>query len=293
VGGLLVLVAAVWVTVLVIFSGALLLQEVQPRDGLTDTPRIKGSELRRLQLSVEDLRMRIDSLSERQHAGPPPYVRKAVPSEEPKNGGEQPKAQQGAPPAAGKGAAVQQYDSSNSPVPLVDPTILTRTDPGWDRDLGGLCGPRKDGDEELLRHVKVWEGAKMGSPRILCLSYTLSKVHGTNVRNVRQTWGRRCDGYIAMSDLTDPSVPSVDIKHEGPEAYDNMWQKTRAIWTYVHRHHAQDFDYFIIGGDDLYVVVDNLRRYLLSDKVVQASAGGTKPLFLGRRFLPPNEKVRG
>jgi hypothetical protein len=95
-----------------------------------------------------------------------------------------------------------------------------------------------------------------------------------------------------MSDLTDPEVPSIDIKHEGPESYNNMWQKTRSIWMYVDKHHAEDFDYFYLGGDDIYLIVENLRKYLVSDEIVKASGNATKPLFMGRRFLPPKETVR-
>lgn len=50
------------------------------------------------------------------------------------------------------------------------------------------------------------------------------------------------------------------IKHEGPEEYANMWQKSRAIWKYVNFHYNDDFDWFVLGGDDLFVIVENLRK---------------------------------
>ena len=53
-------------------------------------------------------------------------------------------------------------------------------------------------------------------------------------------------------------------------------------------------DYFHIGGDDLYLIVENLRLYLESEEIRLASNGGhylpngsedtQTPLFLGRRF---------
>ena len=50
------------------------------------------------------------------------------------------------------------------------------------------------------------------------------------------------------------------IEHEGPEEYDNMWQKSRAIWKYINFHYKDDFDWFLLGGDDLFVIVENLRK---------------------------------
>ena len=57
---------------------------------------------------------------------------------------------------------------------------------------------------------------------------------------------------------------------------------------------ALKYDWFHIGGDDLYLIVENLRLYLESEEVQLASNGGQylpngseetqTPLFLGRRF---------
>lgn len=182
----------------------------------------------------------------------------------------------------------EKYDSDTSPVPLVDPTTLARNPPPFQHDdMEQLCAHTDDGDEAVLARVDVWPDAERGKPRILCFSYTLSEAHDTAVKSLRMTWAQRCDGYLAMSNLTDPSIPSIDIKHKGPEAYDNMWQKIRSIWLYLHKHHLDDFDYFVSGGDDLFVVVENLRKYLLSEEILTATAGGTEPIFLGRPFRPP------
>ena len=39
-----------------------------------------------------------------------------------------------------------------------------------------------------------------------------------------------------------------------------MWQKSRAIWKYINFHYINDFDWFMLGGDDLFVIVENLRK---------------------------------
>ena len=66
------------------------------------------------------------------------------------------------------------------------------------------------------------------------------------------------------------------------------------MWAYIYDNYYEDFDFFHIGGDDLYVLVENLRLYLESEEIQTAANGGTylpdgsetsqTPLFLGRRF---------
>ena len=65
---------------------------------------------------------------------------------------------------------------------------------------------------------------------------------------------------------------------------------------------ALQYDYFHIGGDDLYLIVENLRLYLESEEIRLASNGGhvlpdgtettQTPLFLGRRFAEGGNRDR-
>ena len=96
------------------------------------------------------------------------------------------------------------------------------------------------------------------------------------------------------SNKTDASVNAVDIPHIGPEIYRNMWQKVRSLWSYVYDNYYEKYDWFHMGGDDMYVLVENLRLYLESDEIQVAANGGKylpfgnestqTPLYLGRRF---------
>lgn len=61
---------------------------------------------------------------------------------------------------------------------------------------------------------------------------------------------------------------SFKIKHEGPEEWDNMWQKSRAIWKYIDRHYKDEFDWFVLGGDDIFLIVENLRKVCSTDVCV-------------------------
>jgi glycoprotein-N-acetylgalactosamine 3-beta-galactosyltransferase len=98
------------------------------------------------------------------------------------------------------------------------------------------------------------------------------------------------------SNKTDPSIGAVNIIHEGEEAYGNIWQKVRSMWGYIYDNYYEKYDWFHIGGDDLYLIVENLRLYLESEEIRTAANGGIYlpdsgddekmqiPLFLGRRF---------
>ena len=65
---------------------------------------------------------------------------------------------------------------------------------------------------------------------------------------------------------------------------------------------SSQYDYFHIGGDDLYLIVENLRLYLESEEIQLASNGGQYlpdgtedsqvPLFLGRRFAEGGNRER-
>jgi glycoprotein-N-acetylgalactosamine 3-beta-galactosyltransferase len=134
-----------------------------------------------------------------------------------------------------------------------------------------------------------------GKPRakIFCMVYTIEKNHN-KIPSIRETWGQKCDGFIVASDKTDKELGTVNIPHEGPEEYNNIWQKVRSMWSYVYDNYYEEYDWFHIGGDDLYVIVENLRLYLESEEVQLAANGGEYlpsgdekkqlPLFLGRRF---------
>lgn len=96
------------------------------------------------------------------------------------------------------------------------------------------------------------------------------------------------------SNRTDPSIGAVNIVHEGPEEYNNIWQKVRSMWSYIYDNYYEKYDWFHIGGDDMYLLVENMRLYLESEEILTAQNGGIylpdgtekvqTPLYLGRRF---------
>lgn len=145
----------------------------------------------------------------------------------------------------------------------------------------GTAGGRSDGNKELLDAVPIvgqpFARESSENDKVLCLVYTMESKHATSIRAMRETWAPGCDGFLAFSTKSDPRIPAINLLHKGKEEYDNMWQKVRSIWSFVGEHYKSDFDWFYIGGEDLFVVPQNLKNYL-------GTFDPTEPHFLGRRF---------
>lgn len=108
------------------------------------------------------------------------------------------------------------------------------------------------------------ESVTVRAPTLMCLVYTISEAHIRRISAMRETWAGGCDGFLAFSTESDPRLPTISLPHDGPEEYNNMWQKVRSIWKYVGAHYLDEFDWFLIGGDDLFVLPHNLKTYLAS-----------------------------
>lgn len=67
-----------------------------------------------------------------------------------------------------------------------------------------------------------------------------------------------------------------------------MWQKSRSVWKFVGKNYINDFDFFLLGGDDMFYIIENLKHYLGSNEIQDIKNKG-KGLFLGRRFFPPKQ----
>lgn len=150
-----------------------------------------------------------------------------------------------------------------------------------------------EGGNKVLQKVRkgldqsVQNNAELASnPRILCMVYTVhveTNPH-ESLAAIAQTWATKCDGFFAASNLTDPFVGAIDLPHFGGESYNNMWQKVRTMWSYAHDHYRDEYDYFYICGDDVYVVVDNLRSFLNSPRIQELENGYLDSIASNERF---------
>ena len=50
---------------------------------------------------------------------------------------------------------------------------------------------------------------------------------------------QKCDGFMVASTKTDKKLGTVFIPHEGPEEYNNIWQKVRAMWSYIYDNYYE------------------------------------------------------
>eukprot|EP00605_Chrysophyceae_sp_TOSAG23-4_P002456 GSChrysophyteH1.ASY1.ANO1.2715.1 assembled CDS len=162
---------------------------------------------------------------------------------------------------------------------------------------GDACKIANQPDGKLLQIISMKGQAPghkpaEGDATIFCGIYTMESAHESNVKATRETWAKKCDGFIAFSTVDDPSLPAVQVFHEGEESYDNMWQKSRIIWKYIHANLINDYDFFLLGGDDMFYIVENLREYLNSVEIKAMRNDESLPgLYIGRRFKPPKQEV--
>lgn len=64
------------------------------------------------------------------------------------------------------------------------------------------------------------------APKLMCLVYTMADAHANRIRAMRDTWAGGCDGFLAFSTKSDPRLPAISLEHEGPEAYENVSEKS-------------------------------------------------------------------
>lgn len=161
---------------------------------------------------------------------------------------------------------------------VLSPDFICAAGPGrgYEQDYG-----YKLLTEKIRIHKNV---ANESFPRLLCLVYTYPKMRDLQ-RTQALSWGYKCDGYLAFSTETISDLGIVHLEHEGEESYSNMWQKVRSIWAYVYEHYRNDYDFFHLGGDDLYMIVENMRKFLSETMNLGADA-----IYLGQWISQPGDK---
>jgi len=150
----------------------------------------------------------------------------------------------------------------------------------------GGARSKGDGDYRMLsmvkNHLPPPSQASSSKSKLFCGIYTYAGNHETQVKAVHDSWAPNCDGFAFFSTEADRSLGTVEISHDGEEGWNNMWQKVREIWSFVHAAYLEDYDYFWLGGDDVFLIVENLKKYLESEEIVKLKEGG-KGLYIGSR----------
>ena len=146
-----------------------------------------------------------------------------------------------------------------------------------------LCNVVDRENQALVRIQIASSTSSSSSSKLLCAVYASQEFH-SNVQFIRETWGPQCDGFFVGSDATDPNFDAVHVPHFGPEVYQNMFHKVRSLWSYIYHNYYDDYAWFHLGGDDMLLIVPNLRQYLDSEEIRTAGSWNRThqvPLFLG------------
>lgn len=84
--------------------------------------------------------------------------------------------------------------------------------------------------------------------RLLCWILTTPENHRTKAFHIKQTWGRRCNKLLFMSSEKDINLETIALPVA--EGRDNLWDKTKRAFEFIHRNHFNDFDWFLKADDD-------------------------------------------
>merc|ERR1712004_276707 len=114
------------------------------------------------------------------------------------------------------------------------------------------------------------------SPRILCFVLTHPGNLRTKTIEVRNTWSKRCDKTLFISDVDDKIFPTIAPKGIRT-GYAGLWSKTLLTFRMIYRRYLRRYDWFLKADDNTYIVVENLRKFL-------AKYDPDMPHFFGKYF---------
>jgi glycoprotein-N-acetylgalactosamine 3-beta-galactosyltransferase len=144
----------------------------------------------------------------------------------------------------------------------------------------------------LVSNTTTSSSSPSRRPSVLCFIMTHSKYHKKKVKNVAQTWGRKCDRLVIASNKADPSVVG-SVRIHAPATWKGLWTKLQATTKYIW-HHYPDYDWYLKADDDTYVIMENLKAFLVARTSTNVSSEDhddhhprQQPLLFGRRLRNP------
>lgn len=111
--------------------------------------------------------------------------------------------------------------------------------------------------------------------RIMCWIPSVESQLLKKVKAVNDTWVRRCDGHVFF---VNTSIQLPDVKNLNvPDGRQHLTAKSMQAFEYLYHHHLQDYDWFLKGDDDAYIVLENLR-------LLMSQYDPAKPVYLGHLY---------
>ncbi|XP_063724061.1 glycoprotein-N-acetylgalactosamine 3-beta-galactosyltransferase 1-like isoform X2 [Symsagittifera roscoffensis] len=118
--------------------------------------------------------------------------------------------------------------------------------------------------------------ADLSVVKLLCFVETCTKNVETKATAIKNTWAKRCDKTIFISDETSDSFPTLKLPGM-LEGYPHLWSKTILTYQYLYENYVSEYHWFVKADDDTFLVVENLRAFL-------ATLSPNEPHYLGKRF---------
>ena len=141
----------------------------------------------------------------------------------------------------------------------------------------------EEGYSDLKRIRKYISDVKpRRNVKVFCAVYTYSG-HVKMTDAISETWGKRCDGLLYASDITNSKSGHFQIPTNSRHGfgYRGMIQRTRSILAYLYDNYLNDYDFFHISGDDVYLIIENLKEFLVSKRIQEWEATEGQYIYAG------------
>lgn len=155
----------------------------------------------------------------------------------------------------------------------------------WTRGMAQANTLPLSGDN-ILAKVAVSTAPLTTKVRLVCIVPSIDS--DGRARKAQQYWGHKCDEVIYVTNkATIDGIDQRNVLEVHPAKDDkNAWQRLRSAFHHVattpvlHDH----TDFFLYAGDDSFVVVENLKKFLAEPYVQYLHSAGA-PLYLGHRMV--------
>ncbi len=122
--------------------------------------------------------------------------------------------------------------------------------------------------------------------RVLCMVSTMLDKQERR-EAVMKTWGRKCTHLVFFCGGTRTikeiqlSKNTILLSVSTSQHYDNMWKTSMLAFQYIFQKYHDSFDWLIKCHDDTFVIMENLRSFLIK-------TNGSSPYFYGMEVRQPS-----
>uniref|UniRef100_A0A0N5BSX3 N-acetylgalactosaminide beta-1,3-galactosyltransferase n=1 Tax=Strongyloides papillosus TaxID=174720 RepID=A0A0N5BSX3_STREA len=119
---------------------------------------------------------------------------------------------------------------------------------------------------------------------IFCLIHTSPIYKYSRAIPQKNTWLKRCTKHLFVSVKDDPDLPSIKGNNKDGHEYSNV--RVRYGLKYIYENYGDKFDWIYKGDDDNYVIMENLRMFLMNKNPENDYYFGFPIKYLDEKSLP-------